>query len=333
MKNKNLIAVLLAIFVAAASVFAGGGQEPGAPRTVNLEWAAGGSGGMWYVLSAGLAQLISEQAPHIRIRVIPGAGVQNSITVGENRTELGFGMPNLVMDAYRGRGSYDRRFQEIRGIANGFSFNYYHLVAAEDTGIRTFEEFWNARNNWRFDANIRGGSGEEIWSKIMGFYNTSYAELQARGARFFYNAHETISLNMRDRHIDFAGMNIIPPSAVIHEISAARRIRFLALPEPLRQYLNREHGFGLGVIRRDSYPTLLTEDIPTVTTGTMLMAHSSLDEEIVYTIARIINENPQRLVNIDRGLADFSAAEAWKDMPVPLHPGAERYYRSRGHMR
>jgi hypothetical protein len=138
---------------------------------------------------------------------------------------------------------------------------------------------------------------------------------------------------MRDRHIDFFGGNLIVPAGAILEISSARRIRLLPLPEPLRQHLNREHGFGLGVIRRDSYPTLLTEDVPTVTTGTMLMAHSSLDEEIVYTIARIINENPQRLVNIDRGLADFSAAEAWKDMPVPLHPGAERYYRSRGYLR
>jgi TRAP-type uncharacterized transport system substrate-binding protein len=65
----------------------------------------------------------------------------------------------------------------------------------------------------------------------------------------------------------------------------------------------------------------------------MAMCHASLDEGVVYQITKIICENPERLMNIDKGLKDFSAAEACKDMPVPLHPGAERYYREKGYIK
>jgi TRAP transporter TAXI family solute receptor len=335
---KGLI-VAFTILAMTTPLFAGGGSESGStassgPKNVNLEWCTGSVGGSWYVLSAGLAQLIEEQASNVKIRVVPGAGVQNSMTVGDNKTEIGFGMPTLVMDAVKGRPPFEKAYNGIRGIANGFSFNYYHFVAAEDTGITNIEDFFTNPQNISIDVTKTGSSGEDVFNKIMTSYlKTSYADLEAKGAKFFYNEYTTISINFRDKHINFTGVNIIPPSSLVQELSTARKIRLLPLPEPMRQHMSKEYGYGLGSLTKQLYPGLLTEDVPTITTGTMIMCHESLDEGVVYQITKIVCENPERLMNIDKGLTEFSPAEACQGMPVPLHPGAERYYREKGYIK
>jgi TRAP transporter TAXI family solute receptor len=339
MKKLNMavaVAFCFTLFAAGAPVFAGGSPEggKGGTKNVQLEWASGSIGGAWYVISAGLAQLIEEQAPNIKIRVVPGAGTQNSITVGENKTEIGFGMPTLVMDASRGRAPFEKKYEDIRGIANGFSFNYYHFIAAEETGVKTFQDFLKSPERIRIDVTKKGASGEDVFNKILtGYLKSSYEAFEAKGAKFSFNEYTTIAINMKDKHIDFTGVNIIPPSSLVQELAAGRKIRVISLPEDVRAYMNKEHGYGLGVIKKEVYPGLLTEDIKTITTGTMAMCHKSLDDETVYAITKILCENPERLMNIDKGLKEFSAAEACKDMPVPLHPGAERYYREKGYLK
>ena len=86
------------------------------------------------------------------------------------------------------------------------------------------------------------------------------------------------------------------------------------------------------MIKKEMYPGILTEDIPTATMGTVLMAHKSLDPEVAYQIIKIIAENKDRLSAIHKSLG-FDPKVGWKDLPGPLHPGAERYYKEMGYMK
>ncbi|MDR1786470.1 MAG: TAXI family TRAP transporter solute-binding subunit [Spirochaetaceae bacterium] len=336
-KSILTFTALLAALVLLAGCSKKGGDAAGAPaksepKRVMLQWVSGNENGGWYIINAGLSKLIAEQAPHIQITVVPGGGVMNCITVGEGESELGFGMPNLVMDAAQGRAPFEKKYEDLRGIANGFSSNYYHLVAAQSTGVKTFDDLVKYPK-LRMDVTQKGSSGEDVFAKIMKFYlNTSYEEWEKKGAKFDFNAYSAITANFGDRHIDFTGVNIIPPTSVVQECAAARPINLVALPEDLRQTM-RAQGYGLATIKKEMYPSILTEDVPTITTGTMAMCNKSLDDEVVYTITKIICENPERLANIDKGLSGFMANEPWKDMPIPLHPGAERYYREKGYIK
>lgn len=306
-----------------------------AQKTVRLEWASGAPGGMWYLISAGIAQLIKDQAPHIEILVVPGAGTENTAIVGDNQKPIGFGMPNLVMAAVKGRPPYPKKYEGIRGIATGLGYNYYHLIAAEDTGVKTFEEFVKfPKKDIRIDVCRKGSSGENIFNDILtGYLKSSYDAYKADGAKFFFSGYSTISTNMKDKHINFTSINIIPPASIIQELSVGRDLNILAMPEDLRHLMNKEYGYGLGVIKKESYPKILHEDVPTITTGTMVMCHESLDEDVAYAIAKVLCENKEYLVNIDKNLELFSAEKACLDMPVPLHPGAERYYREKGYLK
>ena len=56
---------------------------------IHLQAAAGGAGGSWYVLMAGLASLVAETHPRIRIEVVEGGGVANHARVGAGEIPMG----------------------------------------------------------------------------------------------------------------------------------------------------------------------------------------------------------------------------------------------------
>jgi hypothetical protein len=56
-------------------------------------------------------------------------------------------------------------------------------------------------------------------------------------------------------------------------------------------------------------------------------------DETAYRITRTINDNVDRVRRIHASLADYEPSEAHRQLGVPLHPGAERYYREKGWLR
>jgi TRAP-type uncharacterized transport system substrate-binding protein len=57
-----------------------------------------------------------------------------------------------------------------------------------------------------------------------------------------------------------------------------------------------------------------------------------MDEDLAYAITKAVVENKERLVAGHKALSDFEPENAWRpeNINLPLHPGAERYYRERG---
>lgn len=142
-----------------------------------------------------------------------------------------------------------------------------------------------------------------------------------------------MATNLKDRHIDFICINIAPPAAIVQEAALGRKVRILPWPDDLRKAMKEKYGFGLGIIKKESYPGILAEDIPTVVYGTVLMVHKDVASEVVYDITKIISENRDRLPAIHKSMEVYDPATAWKDLPVPLHPGAEKYYREKGYLK
>jgi TRAP transporter TAXI family solute receptor len=54
-----------------------------------------------------------------------------------------------------------------------------------------------------------------------------------------------------------------------------------------------------------------------------------MDEKVVYELTKAIFENLDRLVLAHAAAKDFQLATATVGLPIPLHPGAERFYREK----
>jgi TRAP-type uncharacterized transport system substrate-binding protein len=94
--------------------------------SIHLDAVAGGAGGSWYVLMEGLARLVAEFHPEIRIRVVEGGGVSNHARVGAGEIPVVILNPPMTAAALAGRSPYDRAYPALRvGLAN-LTTNHLH---------------------------------------------------------------------------------------------------------------------------------------------------------------------------------------------------------------
>ena len=101
--------------------------------------------------------------------------------------------------------------------------------------------------------------------------------------------------------------------------------------------LNQE----LGTLSRDSGRSFIPKgtykgqdvDVPTVVSAGELIINKDVPDNIAHTIITIICENTEELYKINPANKNFKPETGWKNVALPLHPGAERYYREAGFMK
>jgi TRAP transporter TAXI family solute receptor len=73
-----------------------------------------------------------------------------------------------------------------------------------------------------------------------------------------------------------------------------------------------------------------TADVPTAAVGNFFVTHDGVSEETVYQMTKLLFENLTTLEASHNAAASIKVENALNGMPIPLHPGAERYYREIG---
>ena len=75
-----------------------------------------------------------------------------------------------------------------------------------------------------------------------------------------------------------------------------------------------------------------TEDVPTAAVINFLISHDGVSEDLAYQMTKQLFENLPDVVAAHKAASDIKLADAVKDMPIPMHPGAEKYYKEKGVM-
>lgn len=131
-----------------------------------------------------------------------------------------------------------------------------------------------------------------------------------------------------------AGMGIpagVPASAVTRALAAmGDKVTLLTFTE--EQAKKADGGFGLWtpyLIPAGAYPGL-DKDAMTIAQPNFLAVRADIDEEAVYQITKTIYENLPFLNAIHKATTAISTDKALAGLPMPLHPGAMRYYKEIG---
>jgi TRAP transporter TAXI family solute receptor len=71
-------------------------------------------------------------------------------------------------------------------------------------------------------------------------------------------------------------------------------------------------------------------DVPTVAINNILLSHSAVSDELAYQMTKLMFDNLARLGTAHSAAKDITLKTASRGLPIPLHPGAERFYREAG---
>jgi TRAP transporter TAXI family solute receptor len=329
---RYLGCVLAAVLVGLMALPAG--SQAGTPAS--LTWTAGPVGGGWYMIAGGIAELVRDAAG-ITVKVVPGGGTQNPGIIEKGDADLGWGLPPLLNAAWNGEDPYDKppyngkKMQTLRAIAGGMSLNTFHFYVGAETPFKTMDDIFRQKKALRIAISPAGTSDEWVFRKVLAYYNTDYKQLEAAGFKFFRGSYTEQASTFKDRNADATFTFLALPGAAITEASIGRSLRLLSFPPPLLGYLAK-FGIGTGTIPKGTYPKAANADekITSATMGSVITTNTALPNETAYALARAVGDNVERFRKIHVSLQPYQAADGATATAVPLHPGAEKYYRDKG---
>jgi hypothetical protein len=309
--------ILTALAVAASACLLPAAAQ--AQQFINV--LTGGTSGVYYPLGVALAKIYADKIPGVRTQVqSTKASVENLNLLEKGRGEIALALGDSVKYAWAGNAElgFPQKLGKLRGVAAVYP-NYIQIVASQSSGIKTF-------------ADLKGKSlsvgaaksGTEVNARqLFDVMNMSYADLGKTEYLPFGESVELIKNRQLDATLQSAGLGV----SSIRDLANSVPVNVVAVPPEAVSKLGPP--YISATIPANTYPGQ-TDDVPTMAIVNFLVTHEGVSEETVYQMTKQLFENLDQMVAAHNAAKAISLAKAMDGMPVPLHPGAMRYYKEMG---
>jgi TRAP transporter TAXI family solute receptor len=303
----------------AGAVLAAGGGAAHAQEFVNV--LTGGTSGVYYPLGVALSEIYAQGIDGARVQVqSTKASVENLNLLEQGKGEIAFSLGDSVKAAVEGdtEAGFPGKLEKLRGVAAIYP-NYIQIVASKDSGIETLEDLKGKSLSVGAPA-----SGTELNARaIFEAAGMSYEDLGRVEYLPFAESVELIKNRQLDATLQSAGLGV----ASIRDLAASVPINVVAVPPEVVVEIGAP--FLEATIPAGTYEGQ-TEDVATAAVGNFLITHSEVPDDTVYAMTKLLFENLDTLAAAHAAAKAIDPAKALDGMPLPLHPGAERYYREAG---
>jgi TRAP transporter TAXI family solute receptor len=296
----------------------------GAAEKVNLSFPTAATTGALYPLGAGIANVWNTKLNTVNARVqASNGGLQNLNLLKSKEAQISFAVSSIAYEAAHGQGTFkDRAYPELRVLA-GLYYNPNQVVASAESGVNTLADF----KGKRFAPGSAGGT-TEVESRVhFTAAGLNYpADMQIQRVGFT----ESIDL-MRNKQLDGAWIMAGIPTAAVTEMCSTAGGKLIGMDEPLIAKLQATAPwYSPFVIPAGTYDGQKTP-VTTTAIKMLLLTDASLPDDLVYSLAKTLWENLGELETAHAVMKSVTPDMAVKDLAgLPLHPGAEKYYREKG---
>ena len=282
----------------------------------------GGVTGTYYPLGGCIANIISQYLDGVFATAeTSGGSVANMRMVQNGEIQMGFVGATSGYRVFSGLPPYDEDpGDKVRSIAALYP-ETYQLIVLKNSGINSIADLKGKKV-----AVGAPGSGTEYAGKIiLEEHGINYKNIKPN----FLSFGEGVTA-LKDGFVDavviFAG---IPTSSVI-DVSSTLDVKILSLsPEVKARLLENNKLYTPVTIPKDMYRGMV-EDIYTLGTPALLVTNIEQGEDFVYEITKTIFEHTEELANAHAKGKDITLETATIGLSIPLHPGAEKYYKEVG---
>jgi hypothetical protein len=307
----------MAAALVAASVF----SAPAARAEQFINVLTGGTSGVYYPLGVAIGKIYGDKIPGVKTQVqATKASVENLVLLQQGRGEIAFTLGDSLKAAWEGdaEAGFKTKLDKLRTIGAIYP-NYIQIVATAESGIKTL-------------ADLKGKSlsvgapksGTELNSRaILAAAGMTYKDL---GKVEYLPFAESVDL-MKNRQLSAtlqsAGLGV----ASLKDLSTSTEINVVAVPKETVDKIGPP--FVAVIIPANTY-TGQDKDVPTAAVVNYLVTSSAVSDDLAYQMTKLVYESLPELANAHAAGKEIKLEAAANGSPVPLHPGAIRYYKEKG---
>jgi len=334
MKKKvitlGLVAILILCFVVGCGGSSGNGGkgdngdngEKEAPKDQFVDIVTGGTAGTYFPLGGALAEIFNESIEGVNATSqAGGASIANINLLKEGKVELAFIQNDAAYYAEQGLEVFeDNKFDDIRGLATLFAETTQ--IVSLDSNLKTLADLKNKKVAIGSIGSINVANCRQMFDSIGLDIDKDIK------SQFLTFADSSSSL--KDGNVDASIIVAGIPTAAVQDVAAQHKISLVALTDETAEELIADYPFYTKAIVPANTYNGQTEDVVTLNVKAMLAVHKDLDEELVYNMLKALYENTDRMIATHPVGKFITKETALEGMSVPLHSGAERYYKEQG---
>jgi TRAP transporter TAXI family solute receptor len=288
-----------------------------------LALATAGTGGVYYVLGGSIAELWSRELPEYDfVAEVTGGSVENLSLLLGGDVQVAFSMGTSAHEVFYATGFFSEREPAQVLALTALYPNVLHLVTVEGTGVESLSDLVGRRISVGAP-----GSGTEVAARTLLEGNgIGYDDFQPQRLNF----NETASA-LRDGNIDAGFVSAGHPTSAIVDLATARPVRLVSIGAT-----EVENTLVLDpTVIRDFFPpgTYPGQDfeVETLSTPNLLVVRADMSEELVYDLIQALFTVQTELAGVHPAARYISPEYTLRVSPIPLHPGAVRYFVEAGY--
>lgn len=282
----------------------------------------GGTSGVYYPMGVALSQIYGKALPGAKTSVqATKASSENLNLLQAGRGEIAFTLGDALNEAWKGNeeAGFKTPLKKLRTVAAIYP-NFIQIVANADSGIKTLADLKGKRV-----AVGAPKSGTELNARdIFKGAGMSYKDLAKVEYLPFGESVELIKNRQLDATLISAGLGV----AAVRDLAAAMKIVVVPIPAEVVTKIG-EAAYQTGTVPANTYGGQ-TEAVPTVAIQNFLVTHEGVSTDTVYKMTKAMFDSLPELHAAHAAAKAISKENAAKAPPVPLHPGAEKYYKEVG---
>jgi len=308
---------------ALGAVLASGGSF--AQEKYSLSIATGGTGGVYYPIGGGLANILSKYVPGMQATAeVTGGSVDNLKLIATGKPYIAFSMADAGQDAYRGEDKFKGTKVPLRTLMILYP-NRMHVVSIDGTGITKMSDLKGRR--------VSTGSPGSA-TEVMAFRVIEAAGLDKDKDMTRERLGVAESVNaIKDRKIDaFFWVGGLPTAAVTDLANTPGiKIKMIDHANAVAA-MNKKYGqlYVEDVISKTMYRGM-DADNKQATVWNILVSNENLSDKTAYSIVKTIFDHKADLVAVHKESENFLLEnQKVAASPIPFHPGAVKYFTERG---
>jgi TRAP transporter TAXI family solute receptor len=294
-----------------------------AQQTARISITTGGTGGVYYPLGGGMANILSKYVPGLQATAeVTGGSVDNLKLIGQGKSEVGFTMVDAAYDAAQGLDKFKDNKIAARTLMVLYP-NRMQVVTVEGSGINKMADLKGRRV-----STGSPGSGVEIVAlrvlEAMGMEKKDIKQ-ERLGVAESVNA-------IKDRKIDAFFWVGGVPTAALTDLAATPGIKMKLLDHgELADAMNKKYGplYVKATIAAGGYAGQ-DKPVSNIDVWNILVASDKMSDQMAYNIAKTLFEKKADLVAVHKEAENIDLKNQTVQTPLPFHPGAKKYLEERG---